>query len=467
MSIQNSLVYQLMATFNKSERAKFNRFLNSPFFNQNEILIRLAEFLFQVSPPSKEEIWKALEMKNSYDDDRFRKMVTKIYSLSKEFVVFQSLELDENGQNILLLKSLSRRNLDRHFNKELKVAEKKLEDQSLRDDTYFLHRSEIDEIYECHRAKVKDRTEREPRLDSLYQNYLYFFMYRKSHLEALIRTRNHTLTGRPIPIEPEAVDIPIAVEMMNSFNALIEKFDLEEWESLLGQLKSNLNLISYNHQWDLFSGLQNTLAANINGENADDSYHRLFKLYRFGLEHILFEEPQLPPFFYKNIAEVSLLVDQPDFCYDFIQTHVHKIGPKFQEAAYSLCLARYHFYLEEYRKCLQLLYPIHIRDVFLRLSARLLRLKCLYQLPDEHDRLESEIPAFKEFLRRNTRIPEITARNYMYRVNLISKLHKANSKPQLKALLEELQSKDKPLPDQKWLIKETQAKLRHGKVHSW
>ena len=118
----------LLASFSRIELNRFKKYLNSPFFNENELLSRLFNTIvpFIVSNefntqhfqniPDKPFFWKKLYPNTPFDDAQMRRLSSELLKMAYGFLTHNSLKVDIIQEQIYLLSSLSQRKLNKHFN---------------------------------------------------------------------------------------------------------------------------------------------------------------------------------------------------------------------------------------------------------------------------------------------------------------------------------------------------------------
>ena len=448
MGIETSFLYQLVEGFSVGDVRNFKEYLRSPYFNRNEDLLRLFELIRNPKRTEKEHIWKKLKGKEPFDDDQFRQLMMQLYRLAKAFIAQRAYEQSDMLKDQFLLKGLSERNLDKNFQKELKALEKSLEVQPLRDASYFRARIQIDDIYESWIAKTTSRSEYSSRLDSLLANVRHYYDYRQYHLDVSLRAQR--FARPPVDEEVPPASRPITVEMMRQLHDLVLRFNVVKWHALYENLKKHKAKFSYNDSYDIFTGLQNLIVINLDNQNAETFYGLLFDLFDFGINNdILFVEDSLPPYYYRNIAEVALFLDKNEYSLDFTERYKDKIGDRFRDNAYAINLATYSFNIGAYRECLRLLHPVKEKDIFLRLAVRMLRIKCYFEL-EETELLDAETAAIKNFLINNSSIPDHKRKAFEGRIRYITKLYHLRDPQKLEKLKAEIRETALPA-DLKWL----------------
>lgn len=134
---------EVLETFSPAELKEFKAFLNSPFYNTNKSLLRFYSYnlsILRMEPSkvlSKEKVFKKVYPGKKYNEESFKTLVFNFNKVLDEFLIQKSLERHPFDRSILHIKELSRRSLERRYDKKVKYAEKLLSKQSPALDDYF------------------------------------------------------------------------------------------------------------------------------------------------------------------------------------------------------------------------------------------------------------------------------------------------------------------------------------------
>src|SRR5690606_14680451 len=117
----NTKLFQLLQTLNVYELNRFGKFLRSPYFNEDELLIQLYELL---SPHFKQQthdllkqknIWKALHGRQKFHSVKFARHFSDLLKKLEEFVVTDKLKQSDGGKQHGLLEHLAQNKLGKHY----------------------------------------------------------------------------------------------------------------------------------------------------------------------------------------------------------------------------------------------------------------------------------------------------------------------------------------------------------------
>ncbi len=122
--VESSLVL-LLKKFDKQQLKEFNNFVRSPFFNTNNALIKLYEYIRKQYPEYKPEklereyVFKKLYGKTKYNDGFLRVLMSNLQSLAEEYLTYTSFSEDTLTRKKFLLDRLISIGARKHAEKVL------------------------------------------------------------------------------------------------------------------------------------------------------------------------------------------------------------------------------------------------------------------------------------------------------------------------------------------------------------
>ena len=111
----NSKLISLLQTFSKYELNRFRKYLESPFFNENQQLLAFYDLLIpplkKKSPeqtinfPSKQEIWSTLFSKKPYQDVKYRRLSSDLTKHAYSFLALKRFKKSPLVEKTFLLEA--------------------------------------------------------------------------------------------------------------------------------------------------------------------------------------------------------------------------------------------------------------------------------------------------------------------------------------------------------------------------
>lgn len=131
--MHKSSLLEIIQTFTTKELSQFKDFVNSPYFNKNENVIKLFEEIRKHAPEftsaklEKDKVWKKIFPGKEYNYGIMKNLIFDLNKLCEQFIVLNKFEDDEPAHNKYLLQGLFDRFLQDYFFKKLEFAEKKFD----------------------------------------------------------------------------------------------------------------------------------------------------------------------------------------------------------------------------------------------------------------------------------------------------------------------------------------------------
>ena len=165
MKKSNLLV--ILSSFTSAEIKEFDDFIQSPFFNKNQSVIKLFSYLKKQYPDFDEgSVFKKTVYKNvfpgtEYNDGFLRTLMFTMVSLAENYLSMKEIKTRDAYFKINLLKAYNRKNLWKHFEKECRVALSEMDRVKKRDFLYYYERFSIEnERYYILQKKYFNKTEK-------------------------------------------------------------------------------------------------------------------------------------------------------------------------------------------------------------------------------------------------------------------------------------------------------------------
>jgi len=119
--MQNSKLVELLKTFSNKELREFNEFVQSPFFNKNEDLVRFYEHLRSLAPAfapariEREAVFTALYPDKPYEDKQLNYLNNFLLKLAEQYIAYARFSQNPLLERYQLLEAYNQRNLDKHY----------------------------------------------------------------------------------------------------------------------------------------------------------------------------------------------------------------------------------------------------------------------------------------------------------------------------------------------------------------
>ena len=458
--MRNSKLYTTLKSFDKIEQNRLRKFLSSPYFNSNQALIDLFEFLIReinqekTTPLDKPVLWRILEPGHPFNNTRFRKYCSDLLKLTEDYLAQEAFEGHPTYKAICLMEAVGKKKLEKLFNGALKNANSRLEKQPYRDTKHYHWRYEIERNYSIMSQAYLNRSSIS-NLDQISRNLDIFYVSEKLRLSQEIKSIQDKLAYQDY-------DFPLLrgitqqlgnydygeVPAISLYYQIFLISETPENEDHYYRLKSLLGkhalLFNQEEAYHLYNAAMNYCINKINKGN-QKYLSELFDLYNDTIEkEIIFVGGEISPWDFRNIVVLALRLGHYGWTQNFIEKYNFRIAEKFRNNAVSFNMATLHFYQRQYDKVIELLQTVEYEDFSYNLNSKAMLLATYYET-EEFEPLYSLFESFRAYLNRNKNLPESRKNLYKNLIKFTKKLTKITpgDKNSLKKLRQEIeQTKD-------------------------
>lgn len=469
----------LLQTFSNSELQQLRKYLLSPFFNENEVLVHLfdwmeANILHQKKRQqvtNKKAIWAILFPHQSYNDDKFRRLCSDLTQLAQNFLAYQMMEQNPITEKINYLSSLDSPKLEKHFSATVRSIGALQEKNQLLDGDYHLQRYQVEtQTHRFYRflglkfTKLETLENADYQLDCFYisqklRNYAVALAYKRILSQQadiyLFASFFESLENSHFLKEPAVLIYFSLVKM------ILEPEKEEYFKNLKKLLAKNHLHFTKNELNELYNHLSNYCIDTKINVGRSDYFYELFDIFKTLIQQdIIFKNNILDPQDYKNVITVGLYVKAFDWVEQFIQTYTARLPKDNQENALNYNLAKVYFNQKHYNKVIEQLREVEYKNPVYALGGKLMLLKTYYEL-EEVRALDSLIDSFRIYLRRNQLISKAVKQQYLNVLRFVKKL--ASVAPYDNKALAKIRvqiDKCKALADKKWILEKLETKER-------
>jgi len=460
-----SRLINVFIALSAAEKASLRKFVNSPYHNAREDVIKLLGYLMDNYRHSaaleKEVVFKTIfPSAVKYDDFKIRQAMTFLLRLTEQFLVFERIKGQPIDQQILLTEIYREKNLTKLFQKTIHKSEQLLTQHPHRNVAYYDAAFRI----QLEQYAAASREKRVAPLNLQRMNDLLDIRFMAEKLRRtclIIAHKNVSNFDYEIDFLPEIeviiqqkelLSVPVIAIYYYTYKSLIDD-DPDHFKQLKKNLFLHLNLFSAAELRDLFILTINYCIKKINN-NEDEFLQESFDLYQAGLEYDVFlQDGNLSRFTYKNMVTIGLKLGE----FKTVETIIHKykdqLAPKYRQGNFSYNLALLYYSRKEYQAAMQLLLQVEYDDLFLNLDSKNMLMKMYFELK-EFDALDSLLGSMQNNLLRKKAIG-YHRKNYKNIIRLTKKLLKLNPfnqdhKDKLRLEIQQSQ----PLTERKWLLEQ-------------
>jgi hypothetical protein len=407
--MRQSKLLQVLQTFSKTEHRRFFQYLNTPFFNQRQDVIRLYQGLQGIltEATAEEGLAARLFPAETISPVEFRLQMSYLQKLTDQFLALQHWQNTPVAMESDLVQAYRLRGLDRPFQDSLKQAKISLARQPLRNSDY--HKRADILLWEEARFHSLRRPEDGQFLEGLSENADKLWLLQKLRylcLHTAYRTRFNVQGGLSLRQEAEEILGRSAYANQQPFatwHACLQMLEAPDALEAFSKFKAGiLSHGTYFHQeelHDLHLFAINFCIRKVN-EGQVTFFHDIMDIYKYGLaKGYLLENGVLSHFTYFNIAAAGLQTQEFEWVEYFIHQYRNDLERRYRDSAFSFNLARLQFAKGNYAQTLELLQHTNYHEPLLNMAAKTMAIKIYYSL-DEYEVLTAHLDAFIKYIRR-------------------------------------------------------------------
>lgn len=472
--MESTKLYNSLKYLDIYELSAFDKFINSPYFNQNEKLTGLYRIFLPYLKNRKEidlnkyEVWEKLFVDQKFDDKYFRKLTSDLSKLLERFISQQIYEENNVLINNHLLQGITRKNAFNMYNSALANSERLIERNFNRNADYYyqqylLEKSKFNFTSEFEKKSKKQSKISIFNIKEISDSMDIFFISEKLKLYCTL------LSARSIKkIEQNLNFMDEVIKIVNEYNlleypsiaiyyqiylTLIENKNEEHYHILKDLIGRNINLFPFDEANDIYESALNYCIRKANSGKSE-FYNELLLLYKNMLSNNLFDVKNvLNPTNFRNIVFTATRVNDFKWAEWFIEEYKDKLDEKYRENAVTFNLARLNYYKKDYDKVKKYLRDVEFNEMIYELNAKTLLLFTYYET-DDYDPLYSLLESFNMFLNRNKKtIPDQKLHLHKTLIKFVKKL--MNIRPSDQKAVQKLKLEIEnagDIPDKQWLL---------------
>ncbi|MDZ4747662.1 MAG: hypothetical protein SH808_04195 [Saprospiraceae bacterium] len=471
--MRESKLYKAIIRLSGHELNRLHRFILSPFFNRNDSIVHLFEWIKNdlkeemTEPFAKEVLWSVcFGKKEQFDDGRFRKLQSDLLRLVEEFYAQEVFEANSIHKAKYLLEAIYDRNLTELQASALKTAKRFAEEQILKPASHYYYKYEIEQ-----RTFLLNRfqTERsiKSNIEDIARNLDRFYLAEKLRYYCTILDHQNL-----IEIDYKMLFIDEIIEHVKSndysdtppikiyYQILLcykEPNNRQHFDSIKELIKKHIHIFPEIEVAEILDSALNYCIKQTN-QGHSEFVVEAFNLYQEWLPRgLLLVQGKLTPFHFKNIVFAGLRLNEFDWVEKFIHDYSVHLDEKHKFNAITFNLAQLYFYKKEYNKVIQQLSQVEYDDITYNLNSKTLLMASYYEL-DEIEALGSLLDAFRIYLNRNKDIPSTRRKHYLNTISLIRKLAKTiqGDIPKVEKLIQEVET-TQGVVSKNWILEKLAA----------
>ncbi len=435
--MRNTKLYSILEYFDKQERARLRKFLNSPYFNKNQTLVALFDLLAadiqsdKKQRLEKEDVWILLGLEKEFDDVRFRKYYSDLLKLIEDFLRLQVYEADPVRQAADLIKAIGYKKMEKLYNSAMKNARRLSTEQPYRHAHYHLQQYLI-ELYYYKLMEFETRRSERANMEEISDNLDAFFLAEKLRLYASALTQQQYVAQEYrikfmdeilayLRQSNEHLHTPAVAVYFQVLLTVSEQDRVEHYFKLKELLDQYGLYFPKDEALELYGSAINYCIRKIN-RGQQEFLEELFILYNQLIDkEIIFLNDEFSPWDFRNIVVIALRLGRYEWVEKFIHDFNHKIPEIYRDNAVTYNLAQLYFYQKKYDKVIEQLRNVEYEDATYNLNSKTMLLTTYYET-EEFEPLYSLFESFRTYLNRQKELPQYRKEQYKNLIKFTKKL---------------------------------------------
>ncbi len=459
----------------RDELRDFSKFLNSPYYNNNEKVVRLYDYLKTYHPAFEsselERNHVASQVFPDWAGNTYKKLshvMSDLSQLLERFLAVQEREKDELENYQALLKTYKKRGGDWFFNHTAEELEKHLTKLTERNTNYYYHQYLLNHERYTHTANTRIRTGIES-LEKTIHNLDLFYFGVKFRYSSEVRFRELYLSEKSdlvlLDEMLQAVERPVFsaapfVQIFAMIVRLYQSHDRAIYDELKSLIFNNFQQFSESEKFDMIT-MANNFCIMESNRGKMEYLIEIFELFDYGLQQGIYTpDGHIDHTVFDNIVGIACRLEKYEWVEDFIRYHTKYLRDEVRESVRIMAWVRLEFALDNFEKVLELLRDVEFVDVQYSVNAKAFCLRSYYELEGYDALFYDACSAFAKYCRRNKVISiQFKTLNLNF-VSFIKRLYQAKilqneNREQLLKKLEET-----PLPYASWFREKIERDLK-------
>jgi len=441
-----SSLLEILRTFSLKEYREFGEYVVSPFFNKNEAVIKLYEFIrlhfneMNSDKFEKEKVFAEIFPNVEYNDGFMRTIMFNLTQLAEDFLAFSNYKRRGIHEQLHLINEMNSRNLDKHVHKSLNSAAEKVDKYDHEDESFFLDMFLIEKeknvLYDRTKKLLnkKDITEHDLTKESEFLIRFFFIHILKRYRYLLNRE-----TVMNTKYSPEFLD-----EILDYLAKNNDKYaNLPALTGLVSQVQL---LRTDNHGYffrckQIYMDLSNSIGKGerqnglvlISGycttqhyKGKTDFMKEYFEIQKFRVKHDIVKMNKndfVTTVYYTGVVTAAVLMNEIEWGEIFINKYKNELHPESREGAYNYAMARIREKQKRYEESMDYLKNVKLENVFYKVNVKSLMSKLYYNL-GHINQLTDQLDTYRKFLKNDELINEDFRRVNLNYVKLLTDLVK-------------------------------------------
>ncbi len=400
--MSNFKLFDILSVFSENQISQFGKFICSPYFNQNQTLISLWEYLSTFHPNYdnpllvSDKLWSYLFPNRSFDDSEIRRIRSSLLKKVEKFIAISRLE----EQKILLQSEVmhfyTENLLKKHAKSTLETAKKALDTSPHQNQQYYHNQYLINYAATSYLSLEDYRSKKfhdlmDDYMDATSYNLDVSFLLKKLELASSIASYGQIfgISDFGNSIFKDVIDfVEYKKEVLNVPSVAIYYYALlmfihinkeTSYQKFRQVFDKSIEKISTSEAIMLYNLAKNYCILKSNG-GEPKYYEELLDLYDMGIKSgLLYVTGYLRSADFKNIVTLGTRLGKFEWVEQFILTNQNRLEEGSDADVFRYCTAYLYFCKNEYDEAKIVLRESTFKDIFFKVDVRKLLLKIAYE----------------------------------------------------------------------------------------
>lgn len=472
-----------MSTLTSQELREFGDYVRSPFFNKNESVCRLYDYIALKHPDlndemlNKETVFKKLFPGAEYNESFMKTLIFNLSHLAEDYLGYIYYRKEPLAQETDILHELEDRIIEGVFLRKLKIAEGNLEHVKHKTENFFLNKYDMQSFREAHWLKnqrflnYKDLPAKENYSKS--NSILAFFFIKILKEYRLVYSQKRLAN---FDYEFEFLDklLEYLKENYQKFNSplldivlnqvlMMKEGKIEYYIKAKEALAADMNQLVWIDRFNAMSALSAFTIEQYYKGNADYMNER-FELHKIVLENNLYGTSEKGGTFdeqlFINMVVVGTHMKELEWCEKFIEQYEPFLDAENMNIPSFLSRSRLSFAKGSYEDALMYLSKItSISRASYKTNVKNLTLMIYYEMGRHIEALDVA-DTYRKFLSRDNILPKAQLERNANFLKFYNYLLKAAGSPELINKMKTEISATYNINERQWLLEKIEQLLR-------
>ncbi|MEL6717950.1 MAG: hypothetical protein AAFO82_14830 [Bacteroidota bacterium] len=466
--MKKTTLQHLLSSFSINELHQFQDYVHSPFFNKNEKVKRLCDYLLEHElEVKKEEVYQYVFEVSGFQELKLNNIISDLLQLAYGYLIQQQLTTQPLQRQAHLLECLIERNVQRPISRVIQKGKRIQEGVTAQ--SYQFLQEKYNYLEQLDRfALTQNQREYDENLQKMSDTLDAYYLCNKLRIACEMVSRSTMLNEAYNPNfiaaavaeyeqnEGQYMSFPVLKIYYQAYQFLNQTSTVgyQELKALLQKYPTVLSRPELRH---LYTYMLNFSVRQINFGRSE-YYQEILQIYQTLIEqNLLLQHGYLTKWSFINATTTGMRLEAYEWTEKFIQDYQDALRVEERKNTVDYQLAALYFAKGDFANTLQFLQQVEFTDTFYQASARIIQLKVFYEL-EEIEPFYALVKSIRNLLRRKRKLSEYHRLSYLNFVRIAKRLLDLKLKPLYQIRERHLKFKTQlegaePMTNKEWLWK--------------